>query len=807
VTLLFGWSAFGQSVPMRVVPAPPTAGLERNLPPSIRDALPPAAQFTMPPLNTRSLPTTNSRRQPLIGQHRPLPAQAQTAGGWSHSSAGRALWRLQITDPQAIAVRIHFRNFDVGDGQVWVHNGRTADSQVLGPFTHRGTFGNGDFWTSFIFGDTLVVEYESSGAATPSAPPFQIEGVTHLWEFMGKKSVLAPKDVDTSCELDATCYVSDQPVADALPTVVMLVVPVGPDLIAECTGTMMNDRNSTLTPYLLTAGHCITSDSDAQAVSVYWNYQTNGCNGATPNWQTLPSVTGGTLLSQNLEPGGLDYALVQLSSAPNASWALAGWDPIDDVNQNDSLYSISHPRLLPKRFAYLSMNLPLFDSDVYTTTQGRIDHGSSGSALFSPGAIVHATVSTANNDDSVSACTVADQSTTWTKFSSVYPRVTYWLEDQVTETATSPAEMQSPAPGSRLTDSTITFTWTQSATALEYILYVGTTGGAQNLLAQNTGLATSFTVNNLPTDGTRLYFRLWSHLPDNWYYNDYIYTAAGGTTTLAQMFSPAPATILTGLSATFKWTKSATALEYFFYLGTTVGAQNLMAQNTGLATSFTVNNLPTDGSVLYIRLWSHLPDNWYYNDYVYGAAGATTTLAQIFLPAPGSTLTGPSTTFAWTKSATALEYILYIGTTAGAQNLLAQNTGLATSFTVSKLPTDGTRLYFRLWSHLPDNWYYNDYVYSGGTTTLAQMILPAPGSTLSGPITTFTWTKSTTASEYYVYIGTTVGSQNLFGLNTGPATSVTAALPANGVTLYLRLWSHLPDNWYYNDYVYTAAGP
>lgn len=93
------------------------------------------------------------------------------------------------------------------------------------------------------------------------------------------------------------------------------------------------------------------------------------------------------------------------------------------------------------------------------------------------------------------------------------------------------ATMTSPSNGSRLTGSSQTFKWT--ATTGTYFLYVGTTAGGNQLFSQSAN-GTQKTVSNLPTNGTKIYVRLWTKINGKWKYNDYTYTAkssGGGNTT------------------------------------------------------------------------------------------------------------------------------------------------------------------------------------------------------------------------------------------------------------------------------------
>ena len=129
-------------------------------------------------------------RPPLIGVHRRLPAGAVTRsfsggavkttaeGAWQSTAVGR-LWRLKMTSPSARAMRIHFRDFAIGAGSLWLHS---ASGQVVGPYTGSGLYGDGDFWSGILFGDSLTIEYLPDGASAKEAAPFQIVEISHIWD-------------------------------------------------------------------------------------------------------------------------------------------------------------------------------------------------------------------------------------------------------------------------------------------------------------------------------------------------------------------------------------------------------------------------------------------------------------------------------------------------------------------------------------------------------------------------------------------------------------------------------------------------
>jgi Matrixin len=90
--------------------------------------------------------------------------------------------------------------------------------------------------------------------------------------------------------------------------------------------------------------------------------------------------------------------------------------------------------------------------------------------------------------------------------------------------ATGPAAMISPAPGSTLTSSSVTFSWS-AGSATAYFLLVGNSLHGADIY--NSGQVTVFskTVNNTPTDGRTIYVTLGSQVNGSWTTNNYTYTA------------------------------------------------------------------------------------------------------------------------------------------------------------------------------------------------------------------------------------------------------------------------------------------
>lgn len=370
------------------------------------------------------------------------------------------------------------------------------------------------------------------------------------------------------------------------------------------------------------------------------------------------------------------------------------------------------------------------------------------------------------------------------------------------------AEMTSPENSSTLSGTTATFQWTQGTGVTQYKLQIGNSVGAYSLCNRSVGTSRTATVTNLPADGRTLYVRLWSACTGVWEYNDYTYTAVNSVKGPAEMTSPANGATLESNSGTFQWSAGTKVTQYKLNIGTTLGGTNLYSKSLGTSLSALVTTLPTNGRTVYVRLWSLIGSTWYKRDYTYTSATMATAPAEMISPAGGSSFASSLVTFTWSAGTGVSEYKLSIGTSAGGTNLYSKSQGTSQSVTVGNLPTSGATVYVRLSSKISTTWYNRDYTYTStitNTSTAAEMVSPASGSSLTSSQVTFEWSAGVGVTEYKLTVGTTPGGTDLYSQSLGNAlTAVVSNLPTNGVPVYARLSSRMETVWYDRDYVYTA---
>ena len=151
-------------------------------------------------------------------------------------------------------------------------------------------------------------------------------------------------------------------------------------------------------------------------------------------------------------------------------------------------------------------------------------------------------------------------------------------------------------------------------------------------------------------------------------------------------------------------------------MGSTVGGnQYYQSGNVGNVLTLTVNGLPTNGSTVYVTLWSLVGGQWLNAGYTYTAYNSGGALGIMQAPTPGSTLSGNIATFTWSAGSGAMAYWLDMGSTIGGNNYYQSgNLGNVLTTTVYGLPADGSQVYVTLYSLVNGQWLYNQYTYTSG---------------------------------------------------------------------------------------------
>src|SRR5262245_50415766 len=110
---------------------------------------------------------------------------------------------LVIKSSGASGVGVHFRNFVLADGEEVYVYGTGANSIVFGPFTNKGPWGSGEFWSGTVDGDAIVIEFYEK--TEEGGQGFDIFEISHILTELDWRLRSNQPDV-LNCEVDASCY-------------------------------------------------------------------------------------------------------------------------------------------------------------------------------------------------------------------------------------------------------------------------------------------------------------------------------------------------------------------------------------------------------------------------------------------------------------------------------------------------------------------------------------------------------------------------------------------------------------------------
>ncbi len=175
--------------------------------------------------------------------------------------------------------------------------------------------------------------------------------------------------------------------------------------------------------------------------------------------------------------------------------------------------------------------------------------------------------------------------------------------------ASKPA-IVSPVPNSFLPPSaSISFQWSNGGRAdiNAFYLYAGSAIGARNYAAKPIAAGVTSATLTIPAPAVSVYVRLWFRVGTTWDYSDFAYRRTP---------HPVGHRELPGATATFEW--PAGGISYWVWIGSRPQWRDMHTSGALPAPRWTVHNLPTDGRLVYVRLWTQLANGrWIFTDSVY----------------------------------------------------------------------------------------------------------------------------------------------------------------------------------------------
>lgn len=313
------------------------------------------------------------------GVGRPVVIGADS-GNWYDVPTGR-VFMAEIVSPDAFGLRVQFTQValpkdaelavtQVGHDEIaerieWIE----ADPKL-----------RGETVSGVVPGERVRIEYFAPRGGLQNGDyslPFRVTGVQHFyrdpltgepWETQGAGS----------CNNDVACHPAWTTASKAVGRVTF--VKNGSSYL--CSGQLVNSQSSDLTPYWLTANHCLSTQAAASTAQFFWRYQTPSCNGTPPRLVGVETSNGATLLSTG---AASDYTLLMVEGGLPTGLTWVGWTSAAIADGTGSA-SIHHPSGDFKRISFGSKaaNATCGGRQHVRVawTDGPTEGGSSGAGVF-----------------------------------------------------------------------------------------------------------------------------------------------------------------------------------------------------------------------------------------------------------------------------------------------------------------------------------------------------------------------------------------------------------------------------------------
>lgn len=247
----------------------------------------------------------------------------------------------------------------------------------------------GDIWLPITEGDETIVELYAPSENARNAMSATLDQVNYQFTPAGAEGQFAATGSAQYAERDVACWSSDADYAAlkaaASGTAKINFISGGDSY--RCTGTLLSDATNRRIPWLITANHCIGSQSEANTMTLEWFYQAPSCGSRTVDSRYKQTSGGAQLVWTTVVN---DATLLKLNSAPPSGTVFLPWKS-DPLRIGQKVWAVHHPKgdHAMASLGYVdSLNLSVsaegatrtVDRVKYST--GGVEPGSSGSGLF-----------------------------------------------------------------------------------------------------------------------------------------------------------------------------------------------------------------------------------------------------------------------------------------------------------------------------------------------------------------------------------------------------------------------------------------
>ncbi|MDR2388401.1 MAG: serine protease [Tannerellaceae bacterium] len=282
-------------------------------------------------------------------------------GKWMEED-GKRIWRSRFYSKGAYSINFAFSEMIlVPEAELYIFS--TDGAMVYGPVTERQNIETGEFLTTLVAGDDVVIQLIEP-AASKEKSRLSISRVVHA--YVNTYPELNNEGVRLlTCHNDVCNYPAWEEQSNG----------VGGILLSggahHCSGALLNNTSQNVKPYFLTAYHCL--DSSVTSWAFRFQYKSSTCNKSAITYNGCNQRAGWS---------NTDFLLVELNqSIVSNDLTFLGWDRSSSASSTGT--TIHHPQGAQMKISFDNNSLSStgnFWSVTYDS--GTTEGGSSGAPLF-----------------------------------------------------------------------------------------------------------------------------------------------------------------------------------------------------------------------------------------------------------------------------------------------------------------------------------------------------------------------------------------------------------------------------------------
>ncbi|MFM9424091.1 lysyl endopeptidase [Variovorax sp. GrIS 2.14] len=327
---------------------------------------------------------------------------------WNDSPGKGRIAAIHFATPDAKGVRLGVRitslplgtmlRFYVAGGKTMIEVSaqqllasiqRSLDAGETGEAAHT-------YWSPDLGGEEITLEIEVPPGTDTALVQMAIPRLTHMFVQADALSATGALGNAAACTLDVSCTHAYDTESKSVAR--MTFVKDGDGY--ACTGTLLNDKASSGTPYFLSAYHCISTQAEASSLVTDWFFHSSQCGNGVLSDATRTVYGGATLLLANAN-ADTDTSFMSLAGTPPPGAVYAAWIATPPPIGNDA-FGLHHPLADLQKYStgkvidYFSCIAHTTDGNCTFATatpstarfievmlgQGPVQPGSSGSPLF-----------------------------------------------------------------------------------------------------------------------------------------------------------------------------------------------------------------------------------------------------------------------------------------------------------------------------------------------------------------------------------------------------------------------------------------